>query len=224
MKRMGEFELPEVNLSDAVEMVRDAYRAFGPSFSRESLAGVLKLRGRGGWFAAVIASLRLWGLAEGRGTLRLTTNGLMLASTASAEEESRGRREAVLGVPLLREIAGRSPNAAPGRTDLALMLAEITGADAGRIHSSLVQVRRILADAWPIDRHRLPTGGADTAAGAAIRPGTPEGQKPEDGRPPTFELSFTGGKLSLPETAENLELAAALLRRRAAELSAAPLA
>ncbi|MBI2966071.1 MAG: hypothetical protein HYY34_07695 [Chloroflexi bacterium] len=205
MIRIGGYAVPDLSLADAAAAVQKAHRAYGPSFSRESFAGVTGLNSRGGWFAAVIASLRLWGLAEGRGTIRLTSGGMRLARAKPGEELDAAMIEAARAMPLLKEITGRSPDSAPRRTDLALMLAEITGADAGRIHSALPQVQRLLADAFPANGGR---GG--------LRPSPPTLPAPTQSA--GIELSFSGGRLSLPETPGNLELAADLLRRRAAEM------
>jgi hypothetical protein len=217
MGRLGEFEIPVVTLSDASNAVQRAHRAFGAQFERGSLAGALRLRGRGGWFAALVTSLRIWGLASGRGTLRLTPTGLLVARAESADDRATARREALMAVPLLREIVRRSPDALPGRTDLALMLAEITGADAGRIHSSLRQVRKVLADAWQPPAEAGPTDGA---ARGGVRQEASTSDAAGAGAA-TIELSFSGGRVSLPETAPNLEIAASLLRRRAVELGLA---
>lgn len=218
MIRIGGFAIPDLALADAASVVQRAHRAYGPSFARESLAGVLGLKSRGGWFAAVIASLRLWGLAEGRGTIRLTPSGLRLARSRPGDELEAAMIDAAKTVPLLKEITERSPDSAPRRTDLALMLAEITGADAGRIHSALPQVQRLLADVFPAggDRrgraeHGDAEGRRDSGAAPPVRPAATRSAA-------GLELSFSGGRLSLPETPENLELAADLLRRRAAEM------
>lgn len=217
MGRLGEFEIPAVRLTDAANAVERAHRAFGAQFERESLAGALRLRGRGGWFAALVTSLRIWGLASGRGTLRLTGTGLRVARAESTAEKSAARREALMAVPLLREIVRRSPDAIPGRTDLALMLAEITAADAGRIHSSLGQVRKVLTDAWQPPALELTVSSSPEPARRQA-----SGDNGANERlAATIELSFSGGKVSLPETAPNLELAASLLRRRATELGLA---
>jgi hypothetical protein len=206
MIRIGGYVVPDLTLAGAAAVVQQAHRAYGSSFSREALAGVLGLNSRGGWFAAIIASLRLWGLAEGRGTMRLTPAGIRLARSKPGEELDAAMTEAARVVPLLKEITDRSPDAAPRRTDLALMLAEITAADAGRIHSALPQVLRLLADAFPASGDRN---------GSRI---TPQAPRPASTHSGGVELSFSGGRLSLPETPENLELAADLLRRRAAEM------
>lgn len=220
MIRIGGFAVPDLALADAASVVQRAHRAYGPSFARESLAGVLGLNSRGGWFAAVITSLRLWGLAEGRGAIRLTASGMRLARSRPGEELDAAMIDVAKAVPLLKEIMERSPEAAPRRTDLALMLAEITGADAGRIHSALPTVQRLLADVFPAGGDRRGSVEHDADADMRRDSGAAPSARPAATRATTtgLELSFSGGRLSLPETPENLELAADLLRRRAAEM------
>lgn len=159
----------------------------------------------------MLSALRLWGLVDGRGTVRMTSLGVRLATAP----DLAAREQAALSWPLLAALARRIPGDLPGRSDLALVLFEVTNAGAGRIHASLVQVRRMLEDAWPERRPAVqqaetpgstepPIGGA---AGARL--------VESGGR---IELGFSGGHISLPETPENLELVVELLKRRLAEL------
>lgn len=217
MGRLGSFEVPQLTLTDAVEVARRASRTFGPAFSRGGLARLLGLDPRGGWFAAVVASLRIWGLVDGRGTLRLTSSGARVLDTSSAGSSADARRQAVLGVPLLRELGARSPGGVDaGRAELALAVEEITGAPGVRVRASLAHLQRVIADALPADGRA--TVSQPDREKRAPDPAEAEANPGEPGR---VEVVFSGGKISLPETAANLELVIQLLQGRAQELRAA---
>lgn len=211
MPRLGDFDVPEVSLSESIALLRRVHSAMGADASRAGVAGLLRLNPRGGWFASVLSALRLWGLVDGRGTVRMTSLGIRLATAP----DGAARAQASLSWPLLAALTRRIPGDLPGRSDLALVLFEVTNAGAGRIHASLVQVRRMLEDAWP---ERPPATQADDTPGpTAPATGGMAGVRSVEagGR---IELGFSGGHISLPETPENLELVVGLLRRRLTEL------
>lgn len=211
MSRLGDYDVPDITLTESIALLRRVHGSMGTNASRAGVAGLLRLNPRGGWYASVLSALRIWGLIDGRGTVRMTSLGVRLATT----QDAVARQQAALSWPLLAALARRIPGGLPGRSDLALVLFEVTNAGAGRIHASLVQVRRILEDAWPERGSNLPAeASAPPASGSAeVAVEAADGLRPPDagGR---IELGFSGGHISLPETAENLELVVELLSRR----------
>ncbi|MBI4306949.1 MAG: hypothetical protein HY678_11580 [Chloroflexi bacterium] len=208
MARLGRIEYPELTLTDAIAVAGKMERVFGGASPRAGLARVLGLDPRGGWFAAVVASLRIWGLADGRGTQRLSRLGQRLAFPQSEAEQTELRREGTgrclssigLGHLQRREL--------PGRAELAVLVEEASGADRATVARHLSKLERILRDALePVDSEGMTGQGAQAAAPAAVA-----------GPPGTMELRFSGGSISLPESVENLQLAMTLLQRRIEEL------
>ncbi|MBM3958574.1 MAG: hypothetical protein FJ314_02215 [SAR202 cluster bacterium] len=215
MSRLGDYDVPDITLSESIALLRRVHGSLGTNASRAGVAGLLRLNPRGGWYASVLFALKIWGLIDGRGFIRLTPLGVRLATA----QDAVARQQAAFSWPLLAALAGRIPGALPGRSDLALVLFEVTNAGAGRIHVSLVQVRRILEDAWP-ER-------ASSAQPAAGPPAAADGTELAAQVPPGFvadealqriDLAFSGGQISLPETPENLELIIQLINRRLGQI------
>jgi hypothetical protein len=107
--------------------------------------------------------MRIWGIAEGRGTIRLTRNGLRAVNPLTPEESSMARRDLATSVPLFMEIAGRLDGLPPDRARLALLLEDITGASRMDIERRLAVVARVFEDVLPLlppavgsDRSRSP--------------------------------------------------------------------
>ena len=157
-------------------------------------------------------------MAEGRGTLRLTSDGLRAANPLSPAEAIAAKAALADSVPLLTQLAARLGELPVDRDRIALVLQEFTGASAADVRRQLPLIQRLLRDAGPYLRPDS-VGRADTVpeqieqplAGAAMQPPTPE----------PLEISFSGGRISLPETAENLDAVISVLQARRDRLSEA---
>ena len=216
MSRLGRYEYPDISLSESVDIGGRIAREFAGSVSRRGLARALGLSERGGRFAVVIGALRAWSVAEGRGTLRLTRAGVRAASPVSQAESLQSRAELAGSVTLFADLAARLGDLPPDDARLALLLEEITGAGRLEVESRLPTVQRLLRDVLPyLDAAPAATemAAADSEPAGELAPTPITGNG--SGK---LELAFSGGRLSLPESADNIDALIALLATRAKEL------
>lgn len=229
MGRLGRYEYPDISLSESVDIGGRIAREFAGAVSRRGLSRALGLSERGGRFAVVIGALRGWGVAEGRGTLRLTRAGVRAASPVSQAESLQSRAALARSVTLFADLAARLGDLPPDDARLALLLEEVTGAGRLEVESRLPAVQRLLRDVLPyIDAappapspplhsppgHSRPEASIATPASAGETLLTPSAQN-GSGR---LELAFSGGRLSLTESADNIDALIKLLTTRAREL------
>lgn len=160
MGKLSLYEYPDASLSDSLAIGRRIAREFMGSVSRSTLAAALQMSDRGGGFGARLGAMRIWGIAEGRGTIRLTRNGLRAVNPLTPEESAMARRDLASSVPLFMELAGRLDGLPPDRVRLALLLEDITGANRIEIERRLQVVARIFEDVLPL----LPSSGAGERA------------------------------------------------------------
>ncbi|MCH7907015.1 MAG: hypothetical protein IIB26_06265 [Chloroflexi bacterium] len=164
---MSLYEYPDASLNDSLAIGRRIAREFMGSVSRSTLAGALQMSDRGGGFGARIGAMRIWGIVEGRGTIRLTRNGLRAVNPLTPEESAMARRDLASSVPLFMELAGRLDGIPPDRARLALLLEDITGANRMEIERRLQVIARVFEEVLPL----LPGPGATTGE-RARRPAT----------------------------------------------------
>lgn len=167
MGKLSLYEYPDASLNDSLAIGRRIAREFMGSVSRSTLAGALQMSDRGGGFGARIGAMRIWGIVEGRGTIRLTRNGLRAVNPLTPEESAMARRDLASSVPLFMELAGRLDGIPPDRARLALLLEDITGANRMEIERRLQAIARVFEDVLPL----LPGPGATTGE-RARRPAT----------------------------------------------------
>ena len=72
MGKIGEHYYPDIDPEEAVKYAKIIYDFPSHSLSVQMLAEKLGLKTRGGWTGMIIASLKKYGLVDGRGTLRAT--------------------------------------------------------------------------------------------------------------------------------------------------------
>jgi hypothetical protein len=246
--KLSFYEYPDASLNDSLAIGRRIAREFMGSVSRATLASALQMSDRGGGFGARIGAMRIWGIAEGRGTIRLTRNGLRAVNPLTPEESSMARRDLATSVPLFMEIAGRLDGLPPDRARLALLLEDITGASRMDIERRLAVVARVFEDVLPLlppavgsDRSRSPWSseqsstppGDSTDSGLGFLdipglldeiPSTPAeiGAPPQDTQnpgEPRIEVLFPGGRISLPESIASLDVIIQVLQERRGNLS-----
>lgn len=245
MGKLSLYEYPDASLNDSLAIGRRIAREFMGSVSRATLASALQMSDRGGGFGARIGAMRIWGIAEGRGTIRLTRNGLRAVNPLTPEESSMARRDLATSVPLFMEIAGRLDGLPPDRARMALLLEDITGASRMDIERRLAVVARVFEDVLPLlppavgpDRSRSsweseqsstpPGSSAGSGLGFLDIPGlldeglpTPAEMTaaPEDIGEPRIEVVFPGGRISLPESIASLDVIIQVLQERRGNLS-----
>lgn len=72
MGKLGNFYYPDIDAKEAVDITRHIYDFPSHTMSVPMLAEELKIKARGGWTGMILASIKNFGLVEGRGTLRTT--------------------------------------------------------------------------------------------------------------------------------------------------------
>ena len=221
MAKLGRFEYPETGLPEAVLLGRKIAREFGGEVTRSGLARSLGMSERGGAFAARLASARMWGVCSGRGTVRLTPEGLRAAEPRSAGEADSAREALARSVPLFAEIARRVRGHVVDEARVGALLEEITGAGrleadrrAAHIARLVNEVLVYLAPQLPVEEARgVPLAGAGLSEAGGTSPiASPEGDR--------IEVALPDGRLSLPESVAGLDAAMLMLRTRRESLAA----
>jgi len=86
MGKIGRYYYPDISLSEASKIAKLIYDFPSHSMSVKMMAEKLGLSARGGWTGMIIASLKNYGLTEGRGTLRTTDLADRLVNPKSEQE------------------------------------------------------------------------------------------------------------------------------------------
>ena len=86
MGNIGRYYYPDLTLSEASKIVKLIYDFPGHSMSVKMMAEKLGISSRGGWTGMIIASLKNYGLTEGRGTLRTTDLAEKLVNPKNDQE------------------------------------------------------------------------------------------------------------------------------------------
>ena len=161
MPRIGRFEYPEVGLIDSLVLGRLIVDDFGGEVSRRGLAGVLAMSERGGAFAVRVGALRMWGIAIGRGRLRITRDGLRAIKASGGNEILDANGILVNQIPLFKEINKRIKNAGYDESMFAVLLGEITGESPETISKKISNIDRIFMEVKsflnPLDSNSLIT-------------------------------------------------------------------
>lgn len=207
MLMIGSYGIPERSLSQCVEVAEQLGRKLGGTAPRVALARMLGMSERGGAFAAKIAGMRSWHIVHGRGTLRLTAAGQQVAMPRSVSEKTRAMRDLALSVPIVGQLSGRFASWPPEPSDLGLALEDITGEDRASIRPLLKSVSRVLEELG-----QLISLGPDHELNESPSAGI-GGSRVID-RDSWIEISLGNTRISMPETAANLEAAILVLRAR----------
>ena len=127
--------------------------------SRRGLAGVLAMSERGGAFAVRVGALRMWGIAIGRGRLRITRDGLRAIEASDENDILEANGILIKQIPLFIEIHKRIKSVGYDESMLAVMLGEITGESPETISKSISSIDRIFMEVKsflnPLDSNSL---------------------------------------------------------------------
>jgi len=221
LARLGRYEYPETGLGEAVLVGRRIAREFGGEVSRAGLARSLGMSAGGGAFGARLGAARMWGVCSGRGTVRLTRDGLRAAEPRSVEEGDEARRALARSVPLFVDIARRAGGRMVDEAQLGVLLEEITGAGRLEVGRRTAQIARLVNEVLaylgtePSGEGEPGVRGTDASAAEMLHPRPPRGV--DEGR---IELVLPDGQLSLPESVAGLDAAMLMLRARREALAA----
>ena len=215
MAKLGDFEFPEVGLTESVELARRIQEELSGEVRRDGLAIILDMSPSGGAYGARIGALRMWGLATGRSVIKLTNDAVRAVSAADPSSETRILAKLARSVPLFNEIHERIGDSAVDQRVLAVMLQEITGAEMDEIMRRTAMIERIftaIREFYAIDDAEIPTESQRDSTGLErSREGSFDLPELREG---WIDFKYDDGNLRLKETIENLDVLIAVLESR----------
>ena len=235
MAKLGEYEFPEIGLSESIELGKKIVREFAGEVSRQGLARSLDMSQRGGAFSARLNALRLWGVGTGRSRVRVTQDGLRAVTPLSATEGHRARMTLARNVLLFVDVSIRLGDEPYDVERLGVLLEELSGAGRVNVARRLTMIDRIFTEVRsyiPLDdssnsteqpqitspistySKKMSTSGFDYPDGLNRFGDYTEKRRDNQSSPDKIELRLADGNLSLPETVGNLDFALAVLRAR----------
>ena len=219
MAKLGEYEFPEIGLSESIELGKKIVREFAGEVSRQGLARSLDMSQRGGAFSARLNALRLWGVGTGRSRVRVTQDGLRAVTPLSATEGHRARMTLARNVLLFVDVSIRLGDEPYGIEHLGVLLEELSGAGRVNVARRLTMIDRIFTEVRSyisLDDSSNSTEQSQNTSPISTYEKTMSNNW--DDYPPQpkslIELHLPDGNLSLPETVGNLDFALAVLRAR----------
>jgi len=212
MAKLGDYEFPEIGLTESVELTRRIYDELRGEVRRDALAMVLGMSPAGGAFSARVSALRIWGLATGGGSIELTHTGERISSPTSLEAEARVMRSLAASVPLFNDLYDRTSDSSVDQSVLAAILQEITDAEMDEITQRVAVIERIFEG---IRRYLSESGRYQSEKNAMLGTGTDTENLPEG----WMEFRYDDGALRMRETAANLDMLIATLESRKDRLS-----
>ena len=212
MAKLADYEFPEIELEESVELTRLIYDKLGGKVRRDGLASTLRMSPTGGAFGTRLNALRIWGLAERRGDVKLTSLGIQISSPTSLDEESHIMRRLATSVPLFNELHERIDDSAVDQGLLSAMIQEITNAEMNEIDQRVAVIERIFEGI----RGYLRASDDLQAEKDAIVKSLPDVEELPNG---WIEFRYDDGALRMRETPTNLDMLIATLESRRDRLS-----
>ncbi|MEX2598303.1 MAG: hypothetical protein WD533_01460 [Dehalococcoidia bacterium] len=222
MAKLGAYSYPDIRFGDAVEIAGRILTKFKGTVSVKGLAWELGMAEGSGTLFAKVAAMRDFGLVEGRGELRITPLAQRVLYPSTSEEGQEARAEAFQRVDLLRQLYERFEGEVPDDMSLLVGLEEITRSPRDEIVRRSPLIQKQLTDAIRV------LGRPVTAEKNAEYSG--ENQQLEmnplnlamEPRSAGFEggvqISAAGRHLSVPLSAEYIDVAISLLETIKKEL------
>lgn len=104
MGKLEDYYYPDIDLEEAVSYTKAVYDFPNHTMSRQLFADKHKLKVRGGWTGMILASLKKFGLIEGRGTLRATSLAERILNPRNEQEANSAKNEAFNNIYLWSQI------------------------------------------------------------------------------------------------------------------------
>ena len=225
MAKLGPYTYPDIRFGDAVEIAGRVLSKFKGVVSVKGLAWELGMAEGSGTLFAKVAAMRDFGLLEGRGELRVSPLAQRVLHPANTREGQEARAEAFQRVDLLRQLYDRFEGEVPDDMSLLVGLEEVTRASrdeivrrAPLIHKHLTDAIRVLGRPVPVERKPEYSGinqqneSVSTAIAASVAAST-------GGSNGGIQLSAAGRHLSVPLTAEYIDVAITLLSTLKGEMA-----
>ena len=222
MAKLGPYNYPDIRFGDAVEIAGRILSKFKGVVSVKGLAWELGMAEGSGTLFAKVAALRDFGFVEGRGELRVTPLAQRVLHPSSTEDGQGARGEAFQRVELLRQLYVRFEGEVPDDMSLLVGLEELTKASRDEIVRRAPLIQKHLTDAVRVlgrmklekkpehsaPEQNVPAGRERTGTAVAASPATTG-----------IELSAGGRTLSVPLSAEYIDVAIGLLTTLKTELA-----
>ncbi len=224
MAKLGPYNYPDIRFGDAVEIAGRILAKFKGVVSVKGLAWELGMAEGSGTLFAKVAALRDFGFVEGRGELRVTPLAQRVLHPSSAEEGQGARGEAFQRVELLRQLYVRFEGEVPDDMSLLVGLEELTKASRDEIVRRAPLIQKHLADAVRVlGRMKLEekpehSGPAQNISAVRERSASAVAEAPAEVAT-GIELSAGGRTLSVPLSAEYIDVAIGLLTTLKTELA-----
>lgn len=146
MGKLGDWSYPYIKVSKAFDISnRICGSPFNGEISVSGLAQELHLKEGTGGFGNLVKSLKDYGLAVGRGTLKATELAKKIA-VGPAEEAAISREESFLKIGLLKEINEKIGITVPDKERFSTLLGEITKADRLEVTNKASTIRNLYLD------------------------------------------------------------------------------
>src|SRR2546425_3508421 len=146
MAKLGQYDYPDVRIGRTLDVVTKLCQPpYKGSIARSGLGEMLDLNIKGGGFAALVASLKDYGLVEGREQLKVTDLGKK-AVVGSGEEREQAKAQAFLNVVLFKELLERIGPTVPDRESFAILLKEVTKEDPLKVNHQVKDVLSVYSD------------------------------------------------------------------------------
>ena len=225
MAKLGQYTYPDIRFGDAVEISGRVLTKFKGTVSVKGLAWELGMAEGSGTLFAKVAAMRDFGLIEGRGELRISPLAQRVLHPATPEEGRAARAEAFQRVELLRQLYGRFDGEVPDDMSMLVGLEEITRASRDEIVRRAPLIQKHLTDAIrvlgrPVKEEEKPeySGQAKNNLGA-VAPASAD-EAPTNAPANAIYLAAGGRNLSVPLTAEYIDVAITLLSAMKREMQA----
>lgn len=217
MAKLGPYNYPDIRFGDAVEIAGRILSKFKGVVSVKGLAWELGMAEGSGTLFAKVAALRDFGFVEGRGELRITPLAQRVLHPSSTEDGQGARGEAFQRVELLRQLYVRFEGEVPDDMSLLVGLEELTKASRDEIVRRAPLIQKHLTDAVRVlGRMKLeekPEHSAPAQNVPAVR------ERAVAASADAIELSAGGRTLSVPLSAEYIDVAIGLLTTLKTELA-----
>lgn len=228
MAKLGQYTYPDIRFGDAVEISGRVLNKFKGTVSVKGLAWELGMAEGSGTLFAKVAAMRDFGLIEGRGELRISSLAQRVLHPANPDEGQEARAEAFQRVDLLRQLYERFEGEVPDDMSMLVGLEEITRAARDEIVRRAPLIQKHLTDAIrvlgrPVKGERKAEYSGNTQN---ILGGTPAQSSVGGSTLPQgdgLHLSAGGRQLSVPLTAEYIDVAITLLSTLKSELNSGSL-
>jgi hypothetical protein len=209
MGTLGEYEYPDITISQAVDIVRviDDKSIERLDVLANSIGHSGPTAWRGGAFRAKLAALPRYGLLEGKqNDLRLSELAKRILHPTSETDKNAALASAILSIPILAKVHEKLHGEVP--SDFWVPLYDCTGVDRKLVKEHADDIRRLYADAV---RYLGETPSPTPKAKAAIREEDEEMALDVDVPPSMMHFRSGAIRVNLPVSPQNVKVLIQLL-------------